>query len=49
MKTFHNKQKQKKFMTTKTALQKILKRILYREENATRKIHRRLNPTRKVD
>jgi hypothetical protein len=37
MKTFYDKQKIKKFMTTKPALQKIFKGILYteQEENAT--------------
>jgi hypothetical protein len=32
MKNFHNKEKLKKFVTTEPALQKILKRHLYEEE-----------------
>jgi hypothetical protein len=32
IKTFHEKQKLKKFMVTKSAYQKILKGILYKEE-----------------
>jgi hypothetical protein len=32
MKTFHNKQKLKEFMTTKSAPQKILKGLLHAEE-----------------
>jgi hypothetical protein len=35
IKTFHDKQKLKQFMTTKPALQKILKQMLHTEEEDT--------------
>lgn len=37
IKTFHNKEKPKKFMTSKTALQKLLKRILHAAKPALSK------------
>jgi hypothetical protein len=37
IKTFHNKQKLKEFMTTKLTLQKIHKGILHREEEDQQK------------
>jgi hypothetical protein len=43
-KTFHNKEKPKEFMTTKPALQKILKGLLYMEdETRVRKVYSRKN------
>jgi hypothetical protein len=43
-KTFHNKEKLKEFVTTKPALQKILKGLLHKEEETTvRQIESRKN------
>jgi hypothetical protein len=45
MKTFYNKQKLKEFMTTKLALQKILKGLLHTEENRVRQEDTKKNKT----
>jgi hypothetical protein len=50
MKTFHNKQKLKEFMTTKLALQKILKEsCTQKKQDSARKMQERKNPTDQVD
>jgi hypothetical protein len=43
MKTFHNKEKLKEFMTTKPALQKILQDLLQTEETRVRQEDSRKN------
>jgi hypothetical protein len=47
IKNFHNKQKLKEFVTTKTAPQKMLKDILHTEEENkhNEEIQKRINPT----
>jgi hypothetical protein len=49
IKTFHNKEKLKEFVTTKPALQKILKRLLHIEEIGDRKTPKRINPFEQAD
>jgi hypothetical protein len=43
MKTFHNKEKLKEFMTTKPLLQKILEGLLHTEETRVRQEDSRKN------